>query len=450
MLLPPSDVKAESAVLGAAMIPGDAYKWLVQNMTPEMFYLDSNRVIVRAIIELANSGIEPDQVNVNSRLIETNKMAEAGGYQALVAAVNDAVIDSHIEHYGQSVMRSYYCRQAMSASQTVADAISRGDLEARDMAFDDMAKAIEARNRIDQIKSVNGYDAMMEVMRDLDNREANDYVPLGINGLDSLIGGVKRGHLTTFGARPRIGKTATLTQILYSMGLRGLRVACFMCEMSSKEVAQRAASSYSDIKHSRITRKRVSGQEMADLNSMAGDIAERTRSTLFFNPLGSPTIRDIRTFSEQCQADVVVIDYLTRCKLPPNRDNRLRVNEFMVDLKNMAKDGNKIVLLGAQVNRNADRETDRAPLLSDLKESSAIEEESDAVFLLHSKREDLDSQEPTIDLQYHLAKNRHGPMGKVVLQFHRHLARIGDAPSKQAEPKQRDFQKAAAGDEEEF
>ena len=130
---------------------------------------------------------------------------------------------------------------------------------------------------------------------------------------------------------------------------------------------------------------------------------------------------------------------------------RVQVNKFMTGLKNIAKSGFAVVL-GAQVNRNADRETDRAPLLSDLKESSAIEEESDAVLLLHSKREDLDNQDlDTIEIQFHIAKNRHGKMGKALIPFRRDILRVGEKTLLGPSPSdlalsQRDHGLAASGE----
>lgn len=448
-LLPmPCDMTAERALIGSCLIPGKTAKWATIRIESEAFYSDKHRHIAKAIYDLTEIGTDVDIVTVSSALRESGKLAEVGGPQYLKECQDAVVVTDHAEHYGRIIQKAYYDREIIKSSLKISDAIHRADQDAANEAMEVQAKWHRLSASVGAIQALSLRESLINVLCAIDEKKAPDIVRLGIPGLDDIMGGTRKGHLVTVGARPRVGKTATMaTMGVYCAGQKK-RVGFFCAEMPGDEITQRILSAQSGVPHWRLYRNRLDAAQIQTTHDSASDISD---FPFYYNETHSPRIEDIRKFAEHMTLDVVFVDYLTRCTLPRGENMRVQVNKFMTGLKNLAKSG-FVVVLGAQVNRNADRETDRAPLLSDLKESSAIEEESDAVILLHSKREDLDNQDlDTIDLQFHIAKNRHGKMGKVLVPFRRDILRIGEKTREGPIPSdlalsQRDHAKAAAHD----
>lgn len=431
LTLPPQALYAEQATLGAALITKEAARWVCANMSAKVFYTDRHRWVFEAIETTAAEGLDVDIVTVAERLSHDGVLGDVGGPQYLQECQFLVGSAYNVEHYGKLVLRADMEREILKASLMVRDEMKR------DEALERIAVVCRARDMLDAKGGLSMADAMNRVLDELEKGPAK-MIRLGLSNIDRLTGGSKPGDLVTVGARTGTGKTAFLLSVALNMAREGRRVAFCAGEMAGEQVGMRALSAVSGVHHWKIREVKMNASEQRAVAKAASQLSELPIS---FCTVPSPSLRDIRSFADSVGAEVVFVDYLTRCSMPHAESMRVSVNRFMVGLKNFARETSRFVVLAAQINRATDR-VDVPPKLADLKESGAIEEESDGVILLHVGAE-AKLADGKVPLQAAVAKNRHGKVGAVDLLFDKDVMRIhGDLSEVREEPsteRTRDF-----------
>jgi replicative DNA helicase len=412
LVLPPQAAMAEQAALGAALITQEAARWVVSNMAARDFYAERNRLLYDAIVATIDDGLDVDIVTVSERLAHEGVLGDVGGPQYLQECQFVVGSAYSVEHYGKLVLRAEMDRQILKASLMVRDEMKRDEALAR------IATVCRARDMLDAKGGLSMADAMNRVLDELEKGPAK-MLKLGLSNIDRLTGGSKPGDLITVGARTGTGKTAFLLSVALNMAREGRRVAFCAGEMAGEQVGMRALSAVSGVHHWKIRECRMTPSEQAAVARAASQLSELP---IHFCTVPSPSLRDIKSFADSVRAEVVFVDYLTRCTLPRAESMRVSVNLFMVGLKNFARETSRLVVLAAQINRATDR-VDVPPKLADLKESGAIEEESDGVILLHIGAE-AKLADGKVPLQAAVAKNRHGKVGATDLLFDKDVMRI--------------------------
>lgn len=429
LTLPPSSPDAEKAVLGSALITTEAARWVREHITPDALYVDRHRHILAAITETMAAGMDADIVTVAEWLRHHGLIGDIGGPQYLQECQMSVGSAASVEHYGR-IVRTLYIERLI-----LRDSIYLRDPEKRDAAMASLAAHYRDRDMLEARGGMSLKEGLNRVLDSIDQGPA-ELMYLGLPGLDRVIGGMEGGDLLTLGARTGSGKTATLLSAALNIVKRGTPVAYFAGEMGGEQVTKRALASESGVPQWVLRERKIRKEQLAAIQAAASRLADLP---LFFCTIPSPSLKDIAAFSDNHRAEVVIVDYLTRCDLPRAESMRISVTKFMVGLKNFARDTDRRVLLAAQINRATDR-VEAPPKLADLRESGAIEDESDQVVLLYMTPE-AKLADGTVPIQAAVAKNRHGKIGAADLVFQKDTARVhGDISTMpEAPPPTRDF-----------
>lgn len=418
MDLLPCSLEAEKAVLGSALIETPACRWAIQYLVPEAFYQERNRLVFESLRRVFQAQDSADMVLVGEDLRRAGKIGDIGGSSYLAECQSTVATAAHVEHYGKLVLRAYYDRQVIREAERLKSEDDRED------ALDKIGRIFRARDLLDSRGVVGLKDSIGRVLDQLGSGPV-EMTGTGFSGLDEVLGGSEAGDLLTVGARTGVGKTAFLVCMALNLAKSGKRVAFFAGEMGPDQVTKRALAAKSQVEHWRIRTRRLDLEAARKVQKAAEELVPLE---VFYCGLPSPRLQDIKATCDACRADIAVVDYLTRCTLPQAESMRIGVNRFMVGLKNFARETNRIVYLAAQVNRLTDKSPDSPPTLSDLKESGAIEEESDAVLLMHMDRE-YRHQDGPVPLKLAVAKNRHGRTGACEVTFDRRYMEVSDGNS---------------------
>lgn len=417
IILPPMALVAEEACLGSALIEAPAARWLFQATTEAVFYKTIHRIIYKAMKVVFERDEVIDPTLIIEELRKTGDLGEVGGPTYVVGLTKKVSTAAHVKHYGNLVLRAYYDRELWRASHLLREE------DKRDEAIDKITRIVRAKDLTYARGGISIKEAAHQVVDDIQDAEENpvDLIKIGLPAIDFVTGGHENGDLVVWGARPRVGKTAVLLTIAMNMARNlGKTIAYFAGEMTGKQVVRRAIASESGIFHSRLRARNIRKDQWATLTAAAAKLSELP---IQFCTIPSPSLRDIAAFSDAVRADIVIVDYLTRCTLPDAETERVRVNHFMRGLKNLGRETDRLIHLGAQLNRQMDKIEDKRPNLSDLKESGAIEEEADVVILMHCTKANVESNE-TVPVECAVAKNRNGMCGGADILFDKKLMRI--------------------------
>ena len=416
---PPYNLDAERAVLGSAMISDEAARWLIGNLDSKHFYREEHGFILQAIRWLLTDEQPVDLVSVCIYLKKLNHLGDVGGQEAVLDIQNSVAVASHFAYYGKEVLTAYHDREMMKLALMLSDPKDIDNQDSRDKLLQSLYDTAKSRDGLSGKVGMTMKDALHASIDEMEKGPA-DLVKTGVMQIDKIIGGIAPGDLFIVGARPGMGKTIMCLTFAINMAREGKKVAFFSGEMSAAQIVKRAISSRSGVPHWKLREHRFQGN---DMNLVLEAASSLSGLPLVFCDKPSPSLRDINSFSDANKADIVVIDYLTRCSLPHAESFRLSVNAFVKAVKNMTRDTGRRTILAAQINRANDKTPDKRPTLSDLSESGAIEQESDFVGLLYQETAEKNKDESA--LEFIIAKGRGTGTGIAVLPWHKPTLRIG-------------------------
>lgn len=416
-----SDVTADAErnVLGAIMLSaGEVLDYL--NLDSTDYASPQHEAIHDAAVALKARGVPPDQMTISDQLARMQARI-APAYLHQIASVT--ATPSSAEHYAAIVAEHASRRRAMEAATQIRLMV---DAHADPAAIQEQAQAaldgITPAATLDPVRFTA--EAMPDTLVDLETARA--YTPTPWPSLDHIIGGLIPGALYTIGARPGVGKTVAGVQLALALAQHG-SVPVISLEMSATELHMRMISSTAKIPFNKLRDR--------DLDDETWDKIAAIKPQLEALPIAimdrsSATIAEIRryvTAVSRARKPLagVVVDYLQLINSPPG-DKRPR-HEYVAaltrELKTLAKDHQVPVILLSQLNRGSTQRDDKQPQLADLRESGAIEQDSDVVILLHRL---IDDPEAMHEIDLRVAKNRHGRPGKATLDFWGHYSTIRD------------------------
>ncbi len=404
-----SSEDVEKAVLGSILIDAQTGIHHLRSAQaiitkPEMFFFNPHRRIWETMIDI---GEGVDLTTLTQRLSDNGELEGVGGWKYLLIDLSSSVSTAaHSDHYARLVARSYYEREINKAALVMSTAQSPESLN-RITSLVLAREEINSAPMFDYTKSLHD---MLDEITDEKKREKSykfHFLPL-----DQIVHGLKKGEINTFGAATNQGKSILLLNIMDLQAKHGERCLFVGSEMSARETFSRHLSMASGVASWKI---REGGKALlSDIATIQNTISE-TLSTLPISILDdpSPTLEKIEVSIGKAKADMVFIDYLERMTLPKADNLRLSVKEFMRQLKTIARKTNTVIFLASQLNRNTySNVADTPPTLGDLSESSAIEKESDRVFLMW-KPKSIQPEDETLNakLEIRKAKDRHGANG---------------------------------------
>jgi replicative DNA helicase len=433
---PPQDDPAERSVLGAMLLSKDAIADVVEVLRGHDFYRPAHEIIYDTVLDLYGAGEPADPVTVASRLVNAGQITQIGGPAYLHTLIAEVPSTAGARSYAEAVRTAATLRaltmagtrilqighrRSGAASETAEDAVT-----AAHAALDDATGARKASDCrplgmlveevIDIVEAAGCHNMTMQG------------IPTGFADLDRLTHGLHPGQLVVIAARPAIGKSTLALDFARSAAMSKLTTVLFSLEMSAQEVTMRFLSAQARVG---LQKLRTGAVEDSDWIRIAEKIAELQDAPLFIDDSPNMSLPEIRAkcrrLKQRNDLKLIIVDYLQLMTSGRRVESRQQeVSEFSRTLKLLAKELGVPVVALSQLNRGPEQRADRRPLLSDLRESGAIEQDADLVILLH--REDAyDRESPRAgEADLIVAKHRNGPTDTVTVAFQGHYSRFVD------------------------
>jgi replicative DNA helicase len=434
--VPPHSIEAESSVLGGLLLDNQAWDRVNDLLVDNDFYRHEHKLIFSAIGTLINGSKPADVITVFEHLQNQGKSDSMGGLTYLNSLAQYVPSASNIRRYAEIVRERGILRKLVTASDEIATHAFNPQGRPVDKILD------EAEQKIFNIgeegsRNKQGFQSMDTLVIELMDRvqemadNPNDItgVPTGFYDLDRMTSGLQAGDLVVLAARPSMGKTAFAVNIAEHVALNeGLPVAIFSMEMGASQLAVRVVGSIGRIDQGHLRTGKLSDEEWPRL----ADAIDRLRTvSLHIDETPGLTPSELRAnarrLARQCgKLGLIVVDYLQLMSgSTTGGDNRAtELGEISRGLKMLAKELQCPVIALSQLNRSVEQRTDKRPMMSDLRESGAIEQDADIIMFIY--RDDYynkESKEPGI-AEIIIGKQRNGPTGTVRLTFLKPLTRF--------------------------
>ena len=438
----PSNLDAERATLGSILMDRDAIIAIAAWLAPEHFYLEKHRWIYEAMVACYTRRVPPDLQTVADELRRGERLAEIGDLAFLVELSNSVPTAYHVEYYGRIVERTAVLRRLIQAGGKIA-ALGYDETDDVEQTLD---QAEQELFNVSQRRGVQGFlplaqviEQYYEYLSDVHERGSEMAgLPTQFIDFDRITGGLHKSDLLILAARPGVGKSSFAMSIAYNIAMQNrMPVGIFSLEMGREQLLQRLLATFTGIDSQRLRTGRVSTQELQTVMDAMGQLAA---APMFIDDTPSITVNEVRSKARRLQAehglDMLIIDYLQLMSGSGRRnDNRVQeVSEISRSLKGLARELNVPVLALSQLSRAVEGRNSHVPMLSDLRESGAIEQDADLVmFIYREEMYDKDTDKKGI-AEIHIAKHRNGPLGVVSLFFDQRTTRFRDLAPYQTPP----------------
>lgn len=432
--IPPHSIEAEQAVLGGLMLSPDSLDKVADKLVDDDFYRRDHRLIWRAINELANKGMPCDAITLGDWFIANETAEMVGGATYLMELANSTPSAANIGAYGDIVREKSVLRQLIDAGTSITEDGFRPEgksvQEVMELAEQRVFRIAEsgARGKKD-IVSVR--EAVGEAFRMLTERYEKrgqlTGLSTGFTDLDELTSGLQPSDLVIIAARPSMGKTAFALNLAEAAAMRGKKaVAVFSMEMSASQLAFRLISSLGRV-HAQHLRNGDLAEE--DWPRVTSAITMLSDAKIFIDDTPAMSPVEMRSRARRLQREhglgLIVIDYLQLMQVPGNSENRAtEISEISRGLKALAKELNVPVIALSQLNRSLEQRADKRPMMSDLRESGAIEQDADVIMFIY-RDEYYNKESPDKGLaEIIIGKQRNGPTDTVKLAFLGHYTKF--------------------------
>ena len=447
--LPPHDIQAEESVVGSLLIDGESITNISGFLKPDDFYRERNRWCYEACLELLNRSEAINQVTVAHELDTMNVLEEVGGSSYLNQVVAVVPTSVHIEYYGRIVHRTATMRRLITVAGDIAEIGFQDDPdvdsslgEAEDLLFA-IRSGAHTRDFIPIREALEPYLESTSLVPDLDEMSSGP-IPSGFRNLDALLGGLQRSDMIVLAARPSVGKSTLALNLARNAAANGARVGVLSLEMGREQVAMRLLSAEARVNMHVIRTRMVNDDQQARIVDSIGFLSDLP---IYIDDTPVQTVAEIRGKARRLQLesglDFAVVDYmqLIHGGGAGRRDqNRAQeVSEISRSLKAMARDLNVPVLAVSQLSRAIEQRPSHRPVLSDLRESGSIEQDSDVVMFIHRVDKYMTEEEwaranPNSDYPRGLAeiivaKHRHGPTDDLWMAVRDSIGQFIDQPA---------------------
>ena len=419
---PPQNLEAEQSVLGAVLLSDTALPALIidERLQPEDFYREAHGLIFQAMLDLHTVGEPVDALTLVEHLKQAGLLENVGGRAAVDLLAGSVPAVGNVRQYARIVRENAMLRRLLRASYEIQARVHSHEAPPRELV--DLAeRSILEVAHDDRRKDFRAiHDLLSAELDKLEQLSAHGTsitgTPSGFEDLDRITGGFQPGNLIILAARPGMGKSALMANFAEHAALTTKQaVALFSLEMSEGELAQRFIASQASIKGDDLRKGKVPQTRWAKILAASNRLAE---SSLFVDDSSDLSVLDVRAKTRrlaQQQADglgLVLIDYLQLMRASGQTDNRAeQVGQISRGLKTLARELEVPVIALSQLNRGVEQRADKRPMLSDLRESGAIEQDADLVmFIYRDEYYDEDSEDEGM-AEVHIAKHRNGGLG---------------------------------------
>jgi replicative DNA helicase len=433
---PPQDIPAEQSVLGGMLLSKEAIADVVEVLRSTDFYRPTHQLVYDAILDLYGRGEPVDAVTVSAELTRLGTIGKVGGGPYLHTLISAVPTAANAGYYAAIVRERAILRRLVEAGTRIVQlgygiAAAGGDVDdAVDRAQAAVYEVSERRTSEDYLVLEHLLQPALDEIESIGNRGgAMAGVPTGFRDLDELTNGLHPGQLIIVAARPSIGKSTLALDFARSAAIvHNLPAVVFSLEMSRSEITMRLLSAEARVPLHHMRTGRMTDDDWSRLARRIGEVADKP---LYIDDSPNLTMMEIRAkarrLKQRHDLRLVVVDYLQLMQSTRRVETRQQeVSEISRSLKLLAKELEIPVVGISQLNRGPEQRTDKRPMLSDLRESGSIEQDSDAVILLY--REDaFERESPRAgEADLILAKHRNGPTGTVTVAFQGHYSRFVD------------------------
>ena len=437
----PHSREAEEAVIGAVLINPEVFYDVAPFLEAEDFYIHRHRWIWEAYGSLHEQRIPVDLVTLGEELDRKGRLTEVGGPAYLTALVNQVPTSLNAESYGRIVEGHSIRRKMINAANRIAS-VAYDEKNVVDSVMDEAEKAVfnvsERRLKHDVQTISKVLSAFYDRVDDLAKRGDEIFgVPTGFIDLDRLLAGLQPSDLLIIAGRPAQGKTGFLLTVARNAALMHKKhVAIFSLEMSNEQVVQRLLSQETGIDSQRLRMGKLAEKEWG-LLAQAIEVLSGTHVFLDDTPAITPM--QLRTKCRRLHMeyglDLILVDYLQLMAGDTRTENRVQeVSYISRNLKVLARELNVPVLAAAQLSRAVEQRENKRPVLSDLRESGSLEQDSDIVMFIYRPDQYEDDPEKQNIAEIIVAKHRNGPTDTIELIFRSALAKFENAATKMFRP----------------
>ena len=431
----PQDPGAERAVLGAILLRPDTMGTAQEEgLVVEDFYVQAHRILYEAFQSLAHEGRPVDAVTLAGRLVERGQLDSVGGLSFLAGLPASTPSAANFKHYVAAVREASLLRHLLGATDEIADSVHRGEL-APAMILEEAERAIFALGHWKRTKSLFRVGEVVDdVYRSIQKRvelRAQGITLTGVSSgfrdLDQLLQGFQKTDLIIIAARPSMGKTAFALNIASTAGLRGgVPVAFFSLEMGKEQLATRLL-----IAEARIPGGKVRDGDLSDHDwaRMQGALETLYEAPVYIDDTPGITLSELRGKCRRLASErglgLVMIDYLQLMSGTGKEQSREQeISGISRGLKGLAKELNLPVVALAQINRGVEQRGDKRPMMSDLRESGAIEQDADVIMFLYRDEVYNPNTDDKGVAEVLVRKHRNGSTGDIKLYWHKELTKF--------------------------
>ncbi len=434
--VPPQDLDAEMALLGSMMMSRDAIGEVIPvigRAEAHWFYLPVHQKLFETLLDLYDDpGKAIDLIVVTDELRRRDLYEFVGGQEYMIQLAESFSDWANAEHYARIVRDKGMLRDLIRCTSEISDHAYTGLDEAREILDVAERKIFECTEKRVSGQSVAIRDLVRRLSEQLELRDEGicTGVPTGFTQLNEYTGGFQPGDFIVLAGRPSMGKTALGLAIAQHSALENrIPTAFFSMEMSGSQVAQRLVCSHGHgIDLQRLRRRTLTDEEMRELLHACADFEQ---APFYIDDTAGMTIMELRAkarrLKQRFDIQLVFVDYLQLMHTPQAENRQVEISTISRGMKALARELNIPVVAMAQLNRMPEGRSDKRPLMSDLRESGAIEQDADVVLLIHRDEYYKPEDESTKGLaELIIAKQRNGPTGNITLSFNRKFTRFGN------------------------
>ena len=433
----PSSVDAERAVLGAILLNDQTFAQAIDILKPEDFYAPPNKIIFEVMMHLVNALKRIDLVTLQDELLKRNFLESIGGILYLVSLQEEIPDVGLIEQHAKIIKEKAVLRELITSATSIIQ-------HCYDQREDDISTVIDqAEKTIFEVSHKRTSQSFVQLdiwlkrtFKHLSDVKSHSKgitgIPTGFAQFDKLSSGLQKGDLLILAARPSMGKTSLAVNMALNAALEGFSVGVFSLEMPAEQLILRVLSAEAGIPLQKIRNATISSEEWVELTNGAARLAELK---LFIDDSAGLSIIDLRTKARKIKTehnlDFFIIDYVQLLHSTARHENRHQeVSEISRSLKALAKELNVPILVLSQLSRAVESRIDKRPMMSDLRESGALEQDADVImFLYRDIVYNPETENPAL-AELIIGKQRNGPTGTVFLNFERELTKFEDGDFK--------------------
>lgn len=429
--IPPHSLEAEQSVLGAMILDKEAINTAIEIIRPDDFYKEANKEIFEAILILFNKNEPVDLITLSEELKRRGTLENIGGVTYLANLSSGVATTANIKYYCKIVEEKSILRRLIRS----CDDVIAKSYENSDEVNAIIENAEKAIFDITQGRHREGFSPLNEVLlssfSQIEERAANQGTLTGLTtgfiDLDNKLSGLQKSDLILLAARPSMGKTAISVNIVTNAALKAnAKVAVFSLEMSKEQLVQRMISATAHVDLQKIISGRLSEEEWIQVINAMGPLSQ---AEIFIDDTAGISLMEMKAKCRRLKIekglDLVMIDYLQLMQLDGRQESRQQeISAISRGLKALAKEMECPVIALSQLSRAPELRTDHRPILSDLRESGAIEQDADVVlFLYRDEYYHEDSEKKNIG-EVIIAKHRNGPTGSLELVFKKEFTKF--------------------------